>query len=277
MKAMRMNCLEAQAELPLFVGGDLESAIQERVAAHLETCLPCRDALLAASESRDVLVMGLQQTADLHGAFVATSDTPSVWPGLRDQLRAEGMIRTSAGGPVSAGSTSAASAVGGGLAAPAPRGRLLHWVSTSAAAAVLLIFGAVAGQHWLGSDQSTIPSGPGSQNNPTAAVPNGSSVIPTPVHSGAGSLAGLTPVNSTPGGLSSHGNGQLRAVSDPAPGLRKVECLEDSYTRDPIWLTGRELQPFIALPASGMRTVSLQNSSLPAPLPAPTPSMDGVR
>lgn len=265
MKAMRMNCYEAQAELPLFVGGDLESAVHERVAAHLESCISCRDALLAASESRDVLVAGLQQTADLHGAFVATSATPSVWPGLRDQLRSEGLIQTTAGDAVSTG-TAIASGVGGSPA-PMPRGRLLHWVSTSAAAAVLLLFGAAAGQFWNGSGSNPLPTGPIDQNqghgaSPVASIPADSSEVILPVSAGnSGSLVGLTPVKSS------------------APGLTRVECDEDSFIRDSLYFTGMEVQRSSPFPgsASGIRTVSLRGSTIPAPLPAPTASLDGIR
>ncbi len=246
---MRINCTETQAELPLFVGGDLESSVRDRVAAHLENCEPCRDVLLAASESRDILIAGLQQTADLHGAFVATSSTPSAWPGLRDQLRAEGLIQTPSAG-LHSGSA--------GGTAPAPRGRLLHFVQSTAAAAVLLLFGAVAGQFWNGSGSA-----------PLAPV-EGGPLVHSPVSAPVPVLDGMS--GTGPSALA-----KVIPAGDPGSSLKKLDCVEDSFTRDAIYLTGREIQPFSAFPSSAARAVSFRGAAIPAPLPAPTAAIDGVR
>jgi hypothetical protein len=111
---MTMNCSEVLAELPLFVGGDLEAPGRDQVARHLEDCGSCIEALSAAAEARAVLVEHLERTAS------APSD--SVWPALREELRAEGLVRT-------------------GTSRPTRRagGRLLRLVPAAAAAAALLL------------------------------------------------------------------------------------------------------------------------------------------
>lgn len=88
---MTMNCSEVLAELPLFVGGDLEAPGRDQVARHLEDCGSCIEALSAAAEARAVLVEHLERTAS------APSD--SVWPALREELRAEGLVRTGTSRP----------------------------------------------------------------------------------------------------------------------------------------------------------------------------------
>jgi hypothetical protein len=162
---MRMNCSEAQAELPLFVGGDLESSCHERVAVHLATCEPCRSALAGANDAREVLRVGLNKTADLHGAFVASSSEPSVWSGLRSQLHAEGLINVGSAQQPATVSEKPGTASHAGPVAPgdeaAPAGKLLFWFSRSAAAAGLLLLGGLAGQWWTGNSTSTNSPGPG--------------------------------------------------------------------------------------------------------------------
>lgn len=115
-----MNCSEVLAELPLFVGGDLEAPGRDDLARHLEGCGPCREALAAAAEARAVLVEHLERTASAPSA--------SVWPALREELRAEGLVRPA------------------GAAEPArAAGRLLRFVPAAAAAAAVLALALLRG------------------------------------------------------------------------------------------------------------------------------------
>jgi hypothetical protein len=115
-----MNCSEVLAELPLFVGGDLEAPGRDDLARHLEGCGSCREALAAAAEARAVLVEHLERTASAPSA--------SVWPALREELRAEGLVRP-AGAPEPARAA----------------GRLLRLVPAAAAAAAVLALALLRG------------------------------------------------------------------------------------------------------------------------------------
>lgn len=268
---MRMNCSEAQAELPLFVGGDLESSCHERVAVHLETCEPCRSALAGANEAREVLRAGLNRTADLHGAFVASSAAPSVWSGLRDQLHAEGLIRTVSNAQPSTSSVATVTppvveaTVSANGSTPAPAGKLLFWVSRSAAAAALLMFGAVAGQMWNGGLDSS-PAGPGvGPMNTSSPVVQGQ---PVGLNGSTGMLAEVavpTPAALTP-------------VEHPSSGgLQEVLRHEDTFlysdqnTRYP---HGRGYAPSNAF---RNRSGNTMVSGAGGALPAATVRTDGVR
>ncbi|MFT7486241.1 MAG: hypothetical protein ACI9F9_002096 [Candidatus Paceibacteria bacterium] len=137
---MSMNCNEVQAELPLFVGGDLESPGREWVAEHLGNCDACGVVLGRAVDARALLTEHLEQTASI--------PTPSVWPDLRQSLLAEGLVHGATNESALAPTT-----------APA-RGRLLRFLPSMAAAAALMLLGSVAGRWFSDPASFQNPAGP---------------------------------------------------------------------------------------------------------------------
>ncbi len=129
------SCTEAQAELPLFVGGDLDSEVSKRVERHIEHCADCRDGLAAARTAHRVLHEYLvSPIVELH--------QPEIWSGVRAGLLERGLIRSPAG-------TSAPQARASyqGLQTPATAGRLLRLLPLAAAAAAGLFYlGLLAGR-----------------------------------------------------------------------------------------------------------------------------------
>lgn len=163
-----MSCIETQAELPLFVGGDLESPGRERVARHLESCVPCRELLARAEAARGLRAEEFQRTAE--------RPTPSGWAEMRGRLLAEGLIQSSPG----EGSVPAARS--------RPAGKLLRFARPAAAAAVLFLAGTWTGS-WLlnsggggvSSPADTAPAGPGPALVVDDGGPSGGPLEPTPV------------------------------------------------------------------------------------------------
>ena len=148
-----MDCIEVEAHLPLFCGGDLEAPLAERVGAHLSDCEVCGARLEAALRARSAL-LGLAGTAGLAPrAFAPDTFGPDplgvapvaaevdLWPGVRAGLVDAGLI-------VGAGSDLDRDGLVGSPARPfdrpaaAPRGRLFSWprLAGSAAAAALFAF-----------------------------------------------------------------------------------------------------------------------------------------
>lgn len=137
MTEMTMNCSEVRAELPLFVGGDLEAPARDLLARHLEGCTPCAEALAAASEARAALVEHLE--------CAASTPSASVWPGVREALRSEGLVST------------AAPKILTPAAPPTPgRGRLLRLAPFAAAAAAVVALALIPQQEDLPSPQPVV-------------------------------------------------------------------------------------------------------------------------
>jgi hypothetical protein len=78
-----MDCIEVEAHLPLFVGGDLEHPLTTDVEGHLAACEGCRTRLEAARRARSAL-LGL---VDLD-----PSTELDLWPGVRARLVDEGLL-----------------------------------------------------------------------------------------------------------------------------------------------------------------------------------------
>ena len=96
----RSTCADVEGLLPLFVGGDLEGDDIALVARHVVDCERCGRGLEAARTARSELRAGLR-------AVVADRE-PELWPAVRAELAAEGLIRepgVAAPGPVRTGST----------------------------------------------------------------------------------------------------------------------------------------------------------------------------
>ncbi len=85
MKSVQLDCTQAQAQLPLYAGGDLESPWSEAVAGHLEHCTACGLELRA-------LQAALTPFERLREAPVPAID---VWPGVRAALESEGRLSSS--------------------------------------------------------------------------------------------------------------------------------------------------------------------------------------
>ncbi|HEX6882602.1 MAG TPA: zf-HC2 domain-containing protein [Planctomycetota bacterium] len=127
MSTYRTSCGEIQEKLPLFVGGDLDGESLASVRAHLEACRACSERARIVQRAREALVRAIRPPAELAGG-------PSLWPGVRAALVAEGRIQPSAlpGAERFARSGS--------------RGRL-RWLAPLAAAAALIAV--LQGTGWL--------------------------------------------------------------------------------------------------------------------------------
>lgn len=133
MNTDKMTCGEAREKLLLYVGGDLDADILEAVAVHLERCDECARKAEAGMRARRSLVSALHERQE--GAR-----QPSLWPGIRSTLLAEGILHEPMANPV--------------LRPLAPLGpRRARWtlalVPLAAAAALLLV------TEWSGSFRST--------------------------------------------------------------------------------------------------------------------------
>jgi hypothetical protein len=171
---MSTNCSDVLGEIPLYVGGDLESPAREQLEKHLEHCPACRDALGRASEARAVL-------RDHLGNPGIDASRPILWPGIRSRMLEEGLLAPEA------------TAVPSSDQEPTRFGRLHRILPLAAAAAALFALGTWTGR--LG----TAPSGdgvitPGSGRSLVENVgplqPIGSDPLPSSTH------RSLTPVNS---------------------------------------------------------------------------------
>ncbi len=132
------NCAEVQGEIPLYVGGDLESPALERLERHLGQCSACRENLSRANEARGAL-------RDHLGNPQIEASCPSHWPGIRSALIAEGTL-VAEGILVEEGGTAPTGATGPRgteptAARPVRRGRLLRILPLAAAAAALFVLG----------------------------------------------------------------------------------------------------------------------------------------
>lgn len=126
------NCAEVQGEIPLYVGGDLESPALERLEQHLGLCPACRETLSRANEARDAL-------RDHLGNPQIEASCPSHWPGIRSALVAEGIL-VEEGGTAPTGATGPRG-IEPTAARPVRRGRLLRILPLAAAAAALFVLG----------------------------------------------------------------------------------------------------------------------------------------
>jgi hypothetical protein len=85
------SCNEIQANLPLFVGEDLEQAVLEQVRSHLPSCPDCSARHAAAWQARAALLR-LQARSLTRTQAVDMSEDLDLWPQLRERLRAEGLL-----------------------------------------------------------------------------------------------------------------------------------------------------------------------------------------
>ena len=208
MKNMSTNCTEIRGEFPLHVGGELESPTRERVELHLRQCAACREVLSRAKQARAALLEHFKSGEEF-------GVQPSIWPRVRETLRAEGLILPE---PAKRGSE---------LSVPTPPtpvarsswGRIYRVAALAAAAALLFLLGSVVGR--LGIDPLIAP-GPGAtgpETDPTVAaeLPAGGEIL----HPVAGRA--LTPVLAG----ESLEEQALDFVADPTP-----SGLPATWTRD---------------------------------------------
>lgn len=231
---MGSQCSEVLADLPLYVGGDLEAPSRDAVAAHLDGCSPCRDALARASEARAVLSEHFERTA--------ATPSASVWPELRERLRAEGLVHAPATpqAPVAA----------------ATGGRLLRFLPHAAAAAALLFAGVLAGE-WLRSGP-VVPAPNGGA--PSGDVPSVAVESDRLAEPGRGESV-LRPVE--PGGAA------VAEVETPAEGgLRAVDAGESLGERASLF-DAQPIRPFTPFQASQLRMASYGQ-----PSPQQPPAID---
>lgn len=123
MANRELDCTTVKAQLPLYVGGDLDEDVQAGVTAHLGGCEPCCRSWRCAVSAREAL-LGLR--GRVTGAGI------DLWSDIRDRLRSEGRVG------------------GAAPAAPAPiRPRvaaLISWPTWAAAACLLTMFWLAAGE-----------------------------------------------------------------------------------------------------------------------------------
>ncbi|MEC8510630.1 MAG: hypothetical protein VX460_06700 [Planctomycetota bacterium] len=125
-----------EAALPLYVGGDLDPDEARRVERWVEEHPEGEGALAAALAAHGLLVAHAESArAHHHG--------PDLWPSLRTQLRAEGIVRSADGAPAPIQRP----------ARPWYAGRAL------AAAAALLLCGGLAGLLGLGGGSDQVSGG----------------------------------------------------------------------------------------------------------------------
>jgi hypothetical protein len=132
MKSVQLDCTQAQAQLPLYAGGDLESPWSEAVAGHLEHCTACGLELRA-------LQAALTPFEHLREAPVSAID---VWPGVRAALESEGRL------------SSSTTTVRGTTPRVAPRSTLWRRAASLTAAAAVVAAAYVA---WPARQPSTVP------------------------------------------------------------------------------------------------------------------------
>lgn len=78
-----LDCTKAQAQLPLYVGGDLDEDVQAGVTAHLAGCEACCQEWRRAVSARQAL-LGLRGRV--------TGEGVDLWSGVRAELLADGRI-----------------------------------------------------------------------------------------------------------------------------------------------------------------------------------------
>lgn len=222
---MEIHCSEVLADLPLFVGGDLEAPSRDGVAEHFEGCAPCRDALTRASAARSALSEHMERTA--------ATPSDSVWPALRERLRVEGLVH---GQPLVAASSGGA-------------GRLLRFLPHAAAAAALLAAGVLSGQ-WLNSGEG-LPLSPGANiARPDTPAPAVRGPIAEGPKVGETSIQPVAPSNPA----------VAEAEVGPAAGLRAVEDGEALRDRASLFVD-QPILTFTPFQANQMRMASFGQRS----------------
>jgi hypothetical protein len=164
-------CDDIRAQLPLYLGGDLEAPLAEQVRAHLEAgeggCPGCARALAEMEGVRAQLLELPKRSPAPH---------VDVWPQVRLGLAAGGLL---GGTPATSGLSSGTQ----GRSARTPAGRLLRWrrVAAAAAAVALVAVGVqlareagrsapVTGQGAADGDALALPAPPGEALSPTLPV-----------------------------------------------------------------------------------------------------------
>ena len=133
MKSFRDDCILIENSLALWVGGDLEAELRDRVDQHLSQCERCDVKARALEESRLALISGLQ--AD-------EARGPNLWPGIQSALRSEGYFARDRE-LIAASAVSTPATVTNARTWSRRNTRLLARFGVAAAAAVLVGF-------WLG-------------------------------------------------------------------------------------------------------------------------------
>ncbi len=107
MRHEARRCEDVLERLPLYVGGDLDGPEQDGIAAHLALCASCAEEAAAASLARVAFVEALA---------AEKGERAELWPGIRERMLAEGLLREPA--PVLSGPGSALSDPGRALSDP---------------------------------------------------------------------------------------------------------------------------------------------------------------
>jgi len=157
-----MTCGEAREKLLLYVGGDLDAEVLQAVQTHLGRCPECARRAAAAERARRSLVSALREREEVAAG-------PSLWPGIRATLKAEGILQP---------------ADRQGASPTAPRPRRARWtlsLAPLAAAAALLLVTQLSGTFRSAGGPQVAPGPAG----PVVEVPE---VAVTPVAQPAGSL-----------------------------------------------------------------------------------------
>jgi len=185
-------CSEIRSHLPLYVGGDLDAPVLSAVAEHLQGCDACREVLRGAESARNVMAVTLGPPPGLKDG-----QGLDLWPGLREQLRAEGLF-TSDNEAGERQTSDAGTLTPAFRADPKPHARVSgrsRWLAGPRLATLgtLAAAAAIVGMVWLGDLPVQVPSNTG--------VPTGASnvvepiVVSTETGSQAGHVNPVTPVN----------------------------------------------------------------------------------
>jgi anti-sigma factor RsiW len=180
MKSFHDDCILIENSLALWVGGDLEPELCQRVDQHISQCARCAVQARSLEGARQALISGLRAVGpqDLRHA-----GGPDLWPSLSETLRREGRF-TSGPGEISVASAGPDSGPGArplSLAAQRRGPRRMARLGLAAAAAVMLGF--LLGR--LGSDVAPVgdpevhpPVGSGVPDDVAALPKPAASVVP---------------------------------------------------------------------------------------------------
>ena len=179
-----MDCIEVEAHLPLFVGGDLEHPLTTEVEGHLAACEGCRTRLEAARRARSALLglVELDPTGEL-----------DLWPGVRARLVDEGLLTPlvhPGSGRIAAPVRSTGGLVGSPPSAPSRRLRPVARLAPLVMGAAALVLAMLAWQPWADEVPTTPAEGP----LPAHVAPL-ASVVPEPEDSSSALPENWQPVD----------------------------------------------------------------------------------
>ena len=229
MKDTKTTCTEVEGLLPLYVGGDLEKDQLDFVAGHLQGCTDCAKAFSRTREARGLLRTELLDLVE--------GREPQLWPALREQLQAEGLLQQAASGvPVDSNQSSPsklepAAALASVLAHP-------RWRRTAGLAAGIAAVIALGKMAPLGGDDPLGPNDLGA----SPALAEGGSAAPKTGSGFGGTVAssGAVPLDLTADsllagasapelvGTSLDAGSAIKATVEESGGLRPVGFHEQS-------------------------------------------------